>query len=262
MVAGLIAAIWAVLYTFLVATPQIATGALKERLIAALGASSFIEVGVESDPPIRAAAGEIDRLWLTVANATVAGVLPIDRFSLEARDLRYDAGALLIGRQLFLLRPFVATASLDLREADLLEALRAKDIRKRLSGLQAPKGVIPGVAAPRFDLVATKLTLAAGRISFGGQIQIQELGLVVPVLASGRPILLPDDKLTIVEPSLSIMGRTMGPEQLATRMGAMPVVDLAELASGDIRFHLSRLDIDGGRMHLEGAALVSRFPTL
>jgi hypothetical protein len=64
--------------------------------------------------------------------------------------------------------------------------------------------------------------------------------------------------MTIADPRVVAMGRVLSGEQLL-RGSELPVVDLADLASGDVRVRIRKLDLSGGRIRLAAEATIRQF---
>lgn len=48
-----------------------------------------------------------------------------------------------------------------------------------------------------------------GRLEIEGQVRVQGLGLTPPVAVSARPVLIDPSRLTVAEPKIFVMGRTL-----------------------------------------------------
>ncbi len=254
---------YAIPYTLLAAVPGIIGDAATNGLRQAVEPPEAVSFSLDVDPPIRAAGGELDRVYVAIASGTVAGALPVEHLIVEARTIRYDVGAALFGRRLVLREPLEASASLEITEDGLTQFCRSEAVRSQLRGLTPPKQMnLPGLggAQTKVDVVPTKVSLADGRVELKLQVQVAELGLVVPVTVSARPVLVDATHFTVAEPRVVAMGRVMGAEQLL-RGAELPVIDLADLASGDVAVRVSTFDLTGGRIRLAGAATIRRLQT-
>jgi hypothetical protein len=253
--------LYAIPYVLLAASPGLASGAIAGRLGDFVTPAQAVRVALEVTPPIRAAGGEIDRLAIEIASATVAGALPVEHFALEANDLRFDVAAIALRQELVLRSPVAASASVTLTEGGLTEMLQSEVVRGALRGLTPPKGFgLPGLGIqPRLDFVPSGARLADGRIEIKGQVQMPDMGIALPLTFSTRPVLVDPSHVTVAETRVVVMGRTISSEQIAARM-PIPVIDLDAIATGDLRIRVSKLELAGGKLQLQANAIVTRIP--
>ena len=104
-----------------------------------------------------------------------------------------------------------------------------------------------------------RLEAEEGRIEIRGQVRVVDLGLVLPLTVSARPVLVDPSHLTIVEPRVLMMGRTFGAEQF-NKLGGIPTFDLDTIATGDIFVRVSTLDLSDGHLRLQANAVINRLP--
>ncbi|MBM3269999.1 MAG: LmeA family phospholipid-binding protein [Candidatus Sericytochromatia bacterium] len=253
---------YALPYTLLALAPGAMADAAGKTLRERIDPPGAARFALDVDPPIRAAGGELDRVAVAIASATIAGALPVEYLELEARHIRFDVWAAVFDRQLVLRGPMEASGSVELTEEGLTQFVRSDLVRAQFRGLTPPRNVaLPGMsgAVTRVDIVPTKVGLADGRIEVRAQVQVPDLGLAVPVAASARPILIDATHFTVAEPRVVAMGRVLGAEQLL-RGAQMPIFDLADLASGDVAVRVANLEVSGGRLKVAGEATIRRLP--
>ncbi|MBM3275961.1 MAG: LmeA family phospholipid-binding protein, partial [Candidatus Sericytochromatia bacterium] len=239
LVALLVFIVYAIPYSLLAATPGGVASGLAQRLREHVHPPEAVTVAITVDPPIRAAGGEVDYIFVDIASGTIAGAMPVERLALEATHLRYDVGAALFDNQILLREPLEASASLSVSEAALTRFVRSEPVRSRLRGLTAPKGMgMPAFGIqPKVDILPSKVLLADGRLEVRASVQVADLGLVMPLTLSARPVLVDASHLAIADPKVAIMGRTLSLDRLAKGV-PLPIIDLDGLATGDVRIRV------------------------
>ncbi|MBI6546821.1 MAG: LmeA family phospholipid-binding protein [Cyanobacteria bacterium NC_groundwater_1444_Ag_S-0.65um_54_12] len=248
-----------VLYGLMAATPQLAANLLHDRLRSVLAPAGEVAVQVESDPPIRAVGGAVDRIAVRISHGDFSG-MPFESLVLETQPFEYDPVALLINRQLILRTPLAASASLDLTEENLTAAVRSPLVSARLKGLTIPRFGLPGLAlSPHVDLIPKQAQLRDGRIELTGQIRVAELGIVLPFVFGTRPTLLATNRLMIADTRIQVLGRNLASdESLGTLLPQF--LDLGQIASDSVQLALMTLRITEGRIHLSGQAILWHLP--
>lgn len=205
---------------------------VQDRLASELrqryGSFESLEVKVVSEPPFRAAQGEVDQLRLDARGFVAEGV-PVSAFSLRSEPIALDVGRLIWKREVELARPTGAVASVTLSEAGLKDLVHQPMVTRPLEGLSVKLSVFPGVSVTqKVDVVPQEVDVHEGRLAVSGVVRLQS-GVTFPFAVSGKPVVAPPHRLFIAEPQASMMGGPVDPALLAPALKE-PVLDLAKVA--------------------------------
>ena len=228
MVAFITALVLLVLYSLGSSLAPFTQGLLRDELQARYGPFETLDVKVITDPPFRVTQGQVDQLRVDARGFVVEGI-PIDAFSLRSEPIALNMGRLVWGREVDLMKPTGAIASLTLSEAGLKQVIRQPAITNQLKGVPVQVSVFPGMSiTQKVDIVPQDVDVQDGRLQVSGVVRLSS-GVDFPFQVSGRPVVEPPSRLFIREPQASMMGGPVDPSLLAPALRE-PVLDMAKVA--------------------------------
>lgn len=201
---------------------------LMEELRRQFGPFESLEVRILTDPPFRVTQGQVDQLRIDAKGFRVQGV-PVASLWVRSEAIALNTPRLLFAREVDLVRPTGAIASLSFTERGLNEVLKQPQVARSLRGVPVKLTLFPGMTVTQnVDVVPQGIDVQDGRLQVTGQVVLPS-GVNFPFQVSGRPVVAPPSRLFIVDAQASMMGGPVDPSLLA---GALrePVLDLANVA--------------------------------